>query len=900
MKIIQKLLAMAVMTIMVCASLIIVSPNNTVIAEDSAQVFAGLDTGYPGPGGTLDIDQQAFGGTYFTISGASWRSQSFRPTMGGELAKISLFMALGGGTGSVYFKIYNTDQAESPLAGAVITSEVIPATSIPGPSWFDITFSTPAILNLGTEYAIVMHADASCGIYWYYASSNVYANGGVAFSNDGNGMSWTVNPSVEMAFQTYMNFGPTGITRVAWHESGDFALGVNGFDSEIYKFTRETGAWSLEYTTGAPIDHFADIVYDDVANMFYIVGDSNANPFAYTWDETNGFLDRSSPPTQGIFYGVEVCNNYFDGSYNYGFLAVGRTTLGGAYAAWWSPNYPGGWIEAYSGLDNDELLTDVAWDGQYAGESYYAIGYDTSGYLGVMYSYGIPGDTTATTIFQDNTSIGMLNAIDWCPDYASNDYGLIVGNYFGSADANIWKYNPGSLKALSNEPDNYYDVDWHPDGSLAVIVGENAGSGVVYQHPAGTDNIVDFSWNLAPGTGKLIGVAMKSYTSPSSGLIVGPSGAIGFYPSTEDIGTTITVNSAFPHNFDIDMWKTSDAGRTSKLNQQVNVETTYTFMAEVNYTINGIDQFYADGEDDIWVLLTAWHDNGNVPSSDPDDTDYNRTRNFQAMWQEGPALGADTGGMIYPGGSPGVNEVQYVNSGLEAGPGDHYYVYINLTLGPQLWAADGQGFGNGPSSNINNGALSFNDPDTWDFVMTIVDANYIDAVNSTFEEFGLFRFTNITVSGSPSGNAPPGTISQQLFPNSQINCSSNIPYYVNVSIPRLNKTTDNTKFIPPTDVAIRTTSAFANDTNTQINSTWPVGRPFPGVNQQLGVWGNGSQALSSDWVVPAPLNSTTVHGPQGADYQGLSDTIVQWFVTVPGGTSEGIYRATITFRIGYY
>ncbi|MCK4758151.1 MAG: hypothetical protein KAS67_06855, partial [Thermoplasmata archaeon] len=370
---------------------------------------------------------------------------------------------------------------------------------------------------------------------------------------------------------------------------------------------------------------------------------------------------------------------------------------------------------------------------------------------------------------------------------------------------------------------------------------------------------------------------------------------VGFYPSAVDTDTTITVNAAFPHNFGIDLWKTSDAGRLSKLNNQLLLETTYTFRCEVNYTISGVDQFYADFEDDVRVDLSAWYDEGATPSTAPVADDQHRTKMFNATWSEGGAPGADTAVMTYPILSPGTNEFLMDSWWLEAGPGDHYYIYMNITIGPQSWAADGTGFANGAASDINFANQALEDPNSWDFEMRVYDVNFAGATNSTYEEFGTFMFTNVTVSGNPAGNAPPGSTAQ-LGPNSQITCAANIDYYLNVSIPNLPRLGGGLP-IDATYVSINTTSAYATDVNSMIVGD---GVPFPGANQNLSIWGNTSQAAPGDWVVPAPLNSTTAHGPQGEDYQNIGATEIEWWIDVPGGTAEGIYQATITFKIGYY
>ncbi len=895
----KKILAMMVMITMVSAGLIIVSPQATVSAENSSSQFALLMDGYPQVAGANDAMQLMFSAP-ITVSNANWRSQSFRPTVNGDLTTISLNIWQNGGNGMVLVDIYNTDQAEKPIPGNVIASESIPSASLSATAdnWFDITFSTPATLTAGTEYAIVVHPDPSCGIYWYYYSSNVYIPGGVSFCVDGSGFTWNTNPSVEMAFLTYMEQPAITPTKVAWHENGEYALAVNGVDETIYKFDRQSSAWStLGYTFPSIV--FNDVTYDPAFGEFYLVGvdTSVSRPHAYYYDGSNIWNIGTPSAQTGEFHAVTAIG----GDSSYKFLAVGERTGGWGYAAWYRDGF--GWIEVLSDWSGGvtETLYDVTWNQQTgAPNRCYGVGEDGNSH-GFVFTLQL-GTTNALreyTYDSDSQFMEPQHSIAWNPGWdlgAEFDYALIGASTF-MGYGNVLKFDGSSPPdVITDISDTIYDIAWKPDGEMAILVGENSGNeGVVYYHPVGSEELLPQDME-APA---IFGVAYKGYTSPSSAIMVSSGGSIAAYPSATDIGTTITVNSAFPHSFDIDMWKTSDAGRASKLNTQVNVETTYTFMTEVNYSVNGIDQFYADGEQDVWILLTAWYDDGLTPSPDPDDTDYNRTKNFQAIWQEGAVIGADTAGMVYPGVSPGTDEVQFDSAGIEAGPDDHYYVYINLTLGPQLWAGDGQGFTNGAAPDINDGATAFNDPDSWDFVMTIVDINYMDAVNSSFEEFGLFRFTNITVSGNPSGNALPGSVNNGLGA-SQIAVSSNIPYYVNVSIPRLNMTTDDSKFIPASSVNVSLTSAFANNTNTQMNGSWGVfGRALPGANQQLGVWGNASLAQSF-WTVPAPLNSTTAHGPQGEDFQGLGDTFVQWYVNVPGATAEGTYQATITFRIGYY
>ena len=197
--------------------------------------------------------------------------------------------------------------------------------------------------------------------------------------------------------------------------------------------------------------------------------------------------------------------------------------------------------------------------------------------------------------------------------------------------------------------------------------------------------------------------------------------------------------------------------------------------------------------------------------------------------------------------------------------------------------------------SVNKMISNFTDRSKQKFVMMIEDSNLNDSSNSSYEEFGIFQFTNITASGNPSGNAPPGS-STQLGPNSQITVSANRDYYVNVSVPDLERIGGGSPILA-SYLAVNTTSAFANNTNSMI---YGAAVNFPAANVNLSIWGNRSQALPANWVVPAPLNSTTAHGPQGGDFQGFGATEIEWWIDVPGATAEGVYQATITFKIGYY
>ncbi|MCK4758149.1 MAG: hypothetical protein KAS67_06845 [Thermoplasmata archaeon] len=890
----KKILAMAVMTIMVCASLVIVSPNNTVTAEDSAKPFVDLNSGYPLPSDVLD-QEQTLNNDLHGIYLEQWYSQTFIPSTSGPLSKVSVYIWNFFGSGDLNCEIWTTDASHHPLA--YLTGKIIVDGTIPGSydDWYDIEFSSPATLSSGVEYTIVMWCTDDKEYDWRCWGTDIYPNGG-GYESITYGASWSTM-SKDFCFKTYMDNGANGLKKVAWHSSGDYALAVTGADDSVWRYDRSNQTWWLLGQPDSTVN-FTDIIYSDNWNRFFLVGENHVMLRGHSYSYDGSFVNLLDSPQNGKFLGVEEC----EAASGYYFLAVGEAMNGSAMASW--NNGAGSYVDIVSGFNWAELesIKDCTWNYRTGGSSnHYAIGWNNTG-KGFVYRFGSPGMTMVNLIYitdSNGDDMDVGNTISWCPGYyksAAHDYALI-GNEGGGSFGNVYKFSDaGPPILISEKMNNIKDLAWRPDGEIALIIGNDGPSvATLAMHYVTMNDVDDLDSILPGGTEGFWGVDMKGFSSPSSGIIVGSSGGAGFYPSAIYTGTTITVNAAFPHSFDIDLWKTNDAGRLSKLNNQLLLETTYTFFTEINYTISGIDQFYVDIEDDVRVDLSAWYDEGATPSNAPVADDQHRTRMFNATWSEGGAPGTDTAVMTYPIGSPGTNEFLMDSWWYEPGPGDHHYIYFNITIGPQTWAADGTGFANGAASDINFANQALEDPNSWDFEMRVYDVNFAGATNSSYEEFGTFMFTNVTVSGNPAGNAPPGS-STQLGPNSQITCSANIPYYLNVSIPDLPRLGGGLP-IPATYISVNTTSTFATDVNSEI---FGVAVPFPGANKNLSIWGNRSQAAPGDWVVPAPLNSTTAHGPQGEDFQGLGATEIEWYVTVPGGTAEGIYQATITFRIGFY
>jgi hypothetical protein len=189
--------------------------------------------------------------------------------------------------------------------------------------------------------------------------------------------------------------------------------------------------------------------------------------------------------------------------------------------------------------------------------------------------------------------------------------------------------------------------------------------------------------------------------------------------------------------------------------------------------------------------------------------------------------------------------------------------------------------------------LALQDADSWDFNVTVIDTLNPTATDKLYGEFGIDKTVGVLVAGNPSGNAPPGSSSILLSNPSQITYSANTDYWVNVSIPNLMENGVGPLNIPAIGVEVQNADPFANAANSGI-----AGQTFIiGAGTDMRVWGGA--------VIPIvpPSNGTIACGPWITDFNagGFNDyTILNWWVTVPGSTAEGVYWATITITIEAY
>ncbi len=438
---------------------------------------------------------------------------------------------------------------------------------------------------------------------------------------------------------------------------------------------------------------------------------------------------------------------------------------------------------------------------------------------------------------------------------------------------------------------NYTAIAWDPTGERAIIVGNSGTDSVVYDYYEGRNYIsrIPDKDNTFQNH-QLYGAAYQPLDTINAEVMLVGASAFKIIPNAIDQGTQITANGVKPQLYWIGF---NDTAHNSKLEQQVSPDDWYEFSFAANYS-----QGWLNTE----VLIHAWYDNGAIgdASNYPAETESNRCLAINITYD----VGASITSMTYPVfGLPECNLGAVTDVVVPGGtPGeDIHYVTIAVYLGPQARAADGNGFSSGDADTdpLKNNALL--DANSWDFNITVRDAIFHDANKTLYSEFGIEKQVSVSVTGNPSGNTPPGSSDVALAIPSQITYSANTNYWVNVSIPDLLENGVGPANIAATNIGVANVNVFAAQTYTEMNGAdYPVGRTFTGANQDLCVWGNRTEPQT---YISAPSNGSVAFGPFGSNYNAvwttgaMVTTQLDWWVTVPGGTNEGVYWAVITITI---
>jgi uncharacterized repeat protein (TIGR03803 family)/parallel beta-helix repeat protein len=659
---------------------------------------------------------------------------------------------------------------------------------------------------------------------------------------------------------------------------------------DSYPWMQRDG-WAMPYTS------FKSVAWDNVYRRFWICGD-----YSGTSRSTIYYIPETAPTTMIPFFPIP-----------YGFTALAVDHFGNLLIA--GNNLPGTLYiegdsinainlyahifsveEAGSGTMNGWNITSITFNPN--DNRFYFVGNVMGMGAGIAFFTDMAPLTDASNCYLDTSSfmnspgIGGLKSISWNP---MRGYALAVGD--GVYRLNQWDGNPGHALTWSTVKaplagTSYYDISWDSDGWVeAGIVGQSGTFGKYWRYYHTNPTLLDGYTSSFPMT-KYKTCAMKPPSSPKWLIIPANSEIPRINLEEKYEGGTVSFTSEFPQIFTVNVWKQSDVTRPNLLNTQVDAGSTYTFFIEGNYTSGGIDKW-----NDLIITVTAWYDGNAVGMSSAPGSwasnDY-RTRQFNLSYN--PVAGIAT--MLYPtpAGLPPIREFFIASYWNDPNPhgadGLTHQLYINVTFGPQTWAATGPATANG-GSNGKNTAL--NDANTWDMQVHIYDQFNTGMNNITYEEFGIKQFASISSSGSPSGSAPPGTTNYHLSTPCTIYYATNTAHYVTVAISDLHFGGNplDTKLIPATNLHVENLHSLATVSSSDIS----VQTPFVAAGTPLYVWG-----LSIGTLMSAPMHGTELAGPGYTNYSAIVTppfevTTVDWWIDVPASISSGIYIGTITITI---
>ncbi len=525
----------------------------------------------------------------------------------------------------------------------------------------------------------------------------------------------------------------------------------------------------------------------------------------------------------------------------------------------------------YSENNGGTWNTDI---GLYSAADYTSIAYDMNGDPVIVYHDSTSGLNMARFYHSNNTWSNSLLFGGSNPQYNGRYNDIVLGV---QADFRSIKGTEGSSQLN--------DIDWEPNGQLAIAVGNN---GEVFVYYPGHDSVSD--WSDSSFTDNLYSIAVKPKGSPGYGIAVGESASVGVISyQVYNSDTEITADSSTPHINVIDI---KDNLGQSRLNKQSDVGNTYTFFLNCSYDlgwakVGGLD-------------ISAWYDFGNddIAMRNYNDT-AGKNYNFHLHFTPDSTDPVNNGGvwrLLWPNGTDEVRLVGwyqktedrsgFMGSIVGADEFDYFHLYVNITFGEQLVFAPGQGWS--PSTNQSDPALSFNDLNSWNFNATIYDATVTTARESKYDEFGIYAYTEITAINNPTGSGAPGSLIY-LNPASHIGVRANLPYKVQVNISDMVGERDSTHKISRTAVHVLNNNGYANSTNSQI-STWTA---FPSSPVALYVWGTDT------YYMPNLDDGTWSAGLQGGYDDVSTYTAVFWDLAIPPSTPDDRYRSTVIIEITY-
>jgi parallel beta-helix repeat protein/uncharacterized repeat protein (TIGR03803 family) len=655
---------------------------------------------------------------------------------------------------------------------------------------------------------------------------------------------------------------------------------------DSYPWLRQNG-WKMPYST------FNSVAWDSVNARFWLCGDVSADA------QSTFYYVPASAPTTMVPVMAPAINFTALAADNTGNLMIGGNDL--QYIFYYDSNIGNGYglVENSTGAMYGWNITGITFNP--FDNRFYCVGNVKNMDTGVaFFTDPLPLNSSGHKCYIDNSDfmnfpgIGGLRSISWNP---LRNYAIAVGD--GVYRLSQWNGLPDHKLTWSTvkSPEAgkaYYDISWDTDGwNEAGIVGVNQTYGNYWRFYHTNPQLLQGNASAVAGTVYRT-CAMKPPSSPKWLLIPYSSGGWRINIEEKYEGAQVAAEAAGPSIFAMDF--RSQGTEISKLDQQIDVDHTYTFYIDANNTAGMVDRWSFST-----IELWAWFDEGfsgsnsNASSISPTPPVQNRTRQFALIYNVTTKVTT----FLYPTGYPEEFAWQSTWEDMTVYADNRRHVMFNITFKAQTRAANGSGFSPPLGGNIWDRNSALNDINSWDFNITLTDYTNKSVRNTTYGEFGVKKAVSIISSGNPTGAAAPGAATFLLSNPTLITYSANTPYFVNVSLKtHLLRGGVGPEIIGVSNISVRNEDTQSAPSNSDIPYSGAAS-PFtaPGEANAKRIWGGGSP-------MSPPNHGTVAVGPSNSDYNlippGSAFTLVNWWATIPAGTLQGTYWATITFTVTYF
>jgi len=478
----------------------------------------------------------------------------------------------------------------------------------------------------------------------------------------------------------------------------------------------------------------------------------------------------------------------------------------------------------------DVNFNDVTYVGGVGKGMYLAVGRNTSTNNPALYLIDAENSTfynLDATILAGASGI-TFTSMDWSFD---NGYGLAVGsggNFYKVVKKGVFLYDVVSLSLpVGYSSAILNSVRWTKSETEAVICGYD-GVMLVYHPDTAKTAALDTNTTQA-----LFSVGVRKEASPGFTYIVGSAGTGLYYSYNTDTSSTITATVYYPrissyglkdeHGFDID-------------NKMTDVDSNISFHVQA---------YYEAGWSEAQVDIYAWYDNaGSRNTYDINETTAENCTRAIHLRYAGGSNGSATGtwSIIYPldlsfyGFGKTVCLTNQSES-LSIGSYEYHDLFLNVSLGPQMFRSLNDGM---TYLNDTSALTGFNDDNTWNYQIVVSDIS--TGVNDTrYSEFGLYQYTSISITGSPSGAAPPGVNNVSLGGPSLLKYSSNTYYGINVSVTDLTDGAGDSILASNIGV-VNWDGNISGISEIGYVPGWPI--HFSAADTPIKVWGNSSTFLN--------------------------------------------------------